>query len=215
MKNHFVLVFIIAVLSVSLFAGKYDIRRLKWGMSIEEVQEVEGLGSNLYKGEELSGIQIEVLFGCDKQGLYSVTYHARTQEFADIADNRLRDKYGTPKTELDYSFLMKSRHILKRYPTAVVAIMVDGDYSALDNIKSTGSGISERNIIKNGLTKRKMWEYGNTVVLLLISPEGAALSYWSKAYHYTSKEKFKALVEELKKRAKKTGKNKSEKVDKF
>lgn len=215
MKNLFFLVFIISVLSLCLFAGEYDIRKLKWGMSVEELQQEEGLGSNLYKEEELSGIKVEVLFGCDNQGLYSVTYHTRTQEFADIADNKLRDKYGSPKTELDYSFLMKSKNILKRYPTAVVYIVEEGDYSELDNIKSTGSGISEKKLIRNGLSKRKKWEYGNTVALLLISPDGAALSYWSKAYHYESKEKFKALILELKKRVKKTGKNKSEKVEKF
>lgn len=105
MKKNFVFFFISVMLVSFVFSEEYDIRKLKWGMSFEEIQRSEGLGNNFYKSEDLLGIRVEVLFGFDSKGLYSVTYSTRERFFANEARKVMKKKYGEPKSDLDYSHL--------------------------------------------------------------------------------------------------------------
>ncbi len=186
-----------------VFSQQYDIRKLKWGMPYDKVMEVEGLKDSLYKSEELLGMQVEVLFGCGSKGLYSVAYQTMNAEFVIRLTPLLTKKYGEPGSDLDYSFLMESKDILKRHPVAVVDIVLENDFTELNKIEASYSNVDERKIIKGGLTKRKTWEYGNTVALLLDNVTGGVLSYRPKDLHYANKKKFEQLLEEFKKTAKK------------
>jgi hypothetical protein len=207
--------FLTSVMLVSfVFSEEYDIRKLKWGMSFEEIQRIEGLGSNFYKSEDLLGIRVEVLFGFDSKGLYSVTYSTRERFFANEARKVMVKKYGEAKTDLDYSHLLKVQSILKKHPDAVVLAFEDGDFSELDDIRSTDAIVNEKKVIRNALTKRGMWEFGSTIALLLDSHEGAALTYWSKTYHNENKKKFDEFIKELKTKVTKKKKKKDD-ADKF
>lgn len=213
MKKNFVF-FLISVMLVSfVFSEEYDIRKLKWGMSFEEIQRSEGLGNNFYKSEDLLGVRVEVLFGFDSKGLYSVTYSTPEKFFANEARKVMVKKYGEAKSDLDYSHLLKVKDILIKHPDAVDLAFEDGDFSELDDIQSTHAIVNEKKVIRNALTKRDMWEFGSTIALLLDSHEGAALTYWSKSYYDENKKKFDEFFKELKKKVKK--KKKSDDADKF
>lgn len=214
MKKTFSLLLVIIVTGFFIFSQEYDIRKLKWGMSFDEVTEIEGLKDSLYKSEELLGMKVEVIFGCNNKGLYSVIYSTMNPAFGQVAADKLNQKYGEPKIDLDYSFLLESKEILLQYPRAVVDILEKNDLTEFNRIGTSYSNVNVRKIIKGGLTKRKMWEYGNTTALLLDSPTGGILSYRPKAHHELNKKKFKELLEELKKEAKKKKKT-SEVDDKF
>jgi hypothetical protein len=213
MKKNFVFFFISVMLVSFVFSEEYDIRKLKWGMSFEEIQRAEKLGSDFYKSEDLLGIRVEVLFGFDSKGLYSVTYSTRERFFANEARKVMKKKYGEAKSDLDYSHLLKVKDILIKHPDAVALAFEDGDFSELDDIQSTDVIVSEKKVIRSALSKRDMWEFGNTIALLLDSHEGAALTYWSKTYHNENKKKFDEFFKELKKKVKK--KKKSDDADKF
>lgn len=214
MKKIFVF-FLTSVMLVSVvLSEEYDIRKLKWGMSFEEIQRAEGLSDNFYKNEELLGVSVEVLFGFDSKGLYSVTYYTRERFFANEARKVMKKKYGEAKSDLDYSHLLKMKSILKKHPDAVALAFEDGDFSELDHIQSADPVVNEKKVIRNALTKRDMWEFGSTIALLLDSHEGAALTYWSKTYHNANKKKFEEFFKELKKKVKKK-KKKSDDADKF
>jgi hypothetical protein len=215
MKKSFVFILASVILVSCLVSEEYDIRKLKWGMSFEEVQAIEGLGSNFYKEEELLGIKVEVLFGCDNKGLYSVSYTTRETTFAEDARKVMVKKYGEPKSGLDYALLVKIKDMLDHYPDAVMQVLENNDFSTLANVKGADSAVNEKKIIASALAKRDMWEFGNTTALLLKSIEGASLTYWSKTYHNESKKKFEAFLEELKKKAKKVEKKKNTEGDKF
>lgn len=214
MKNIFVFFLTVVMMVSFVFSEEYDIRKLKWGMSFEEIQRVEGLSSNFYKNEELLGIRVEVLFGFDSKGLYSVTYSTKERFFANEARKVMVKKYGEAKSDLDYSYLLKVQSILKKHPDAVVLAFEDGDFSELDDIQSTDVVVNEKRVIRNALIKRDMWEFGSTIALLLDSHEGAALTYWSKTYHNENKKKFDEFFKELKKKVTKK-KKKNDKADKF
>ncbi|MGD2086124.1 MAG: hypothetical protein PVH61_08075 [Candidatus Aminicenantes bacterium] len=214
MKKNFVFFLTGVMLASFLFSEEYDIRKLKWGMTFEEIQRAEGLGSNFYKSEVLLGIRVEVLFGFDSKGLYSVTYSTRERYFANEVRKVMKKKYGEPKSDLDYSHLLKVKNILEKHPDAVALAFEDGDFSELDDIRSTDAVVNEKKVIRNALTKRDMWQYGNTIALLLDSHEGAALTYWSKTYHNENKKKFAEFFKELKKKVTKK-KKKSDDADKF
>lgn len=214
MKKNFVF-FLTGVMLVSfVFSQEYDIRKLKWGMPYEEIQRIEGLGSDFYKSEQLLGITVDVLFGFDSKGLYSVTYSTQERFFADEVRKIMVKKYGEAKSGLDYSNLIKVQSILKKYPDAVVLAFDDGDFSELDDIQGTEVIVSEKKAIRNALTKRDMWEFGNTIALLLKSPRGAALTYWSKTYYNENKKKFDEFITELRKNVT-TKKKKKDDADKF
>ena len=215
MKKYFVFILVSVIVVSCLFPEEYDIRKLKWGMSFEEVQTIEGLGSNFYKEEELLGLKVEVLFGCDNKGLYSVSYTTRERIFAEDARKVMVKKYGEPKSGLDYSLLVKIKAMLDHFPDAVMEALEKNDFSALANAKGTESAVNEKKIIRSALAKRDMWEFGNTTALLLESIDGAGLTYWSKTYHYESKKKFDAFIDELKKKAIKVEKKKPTEGDKF
>ena len=214
MKKIF-LFLLLSIIAVSFaFSEEYDIRKLKWGMSFEEIQRAEGLSDNFYKNEELLGVRVEVLFGFDSKGLYSVTYSSQEGFFANEVRKKKKKKYGEPKSGLDYSYLLKVKNILKKHPDAVALAFEDGDFSELDDIQSTNAVVNEKRVIRNALAKRDMWEYDNTIALLLDSHQGSALTYWSKTYHNENKKKFDEFFTELKKKVKKK-KKKSDDADKF
>lgn len=215
MKKVFVFIFAAVILVSFVSSQEKDIRQLRWGMSFDEVQKIEELKDVFYKQEELLGVSVEVIFGMGGKGLYSVTYSAREREFAEKAGELLNKKYGDPKTDLDYSYLINSKNILDQYPDVVIQIYEKNDFSRLETVKSTDATINVKRIIKAGLSKRSMWEHGNTVALLLDSPEGIVLSYYSKPYHYENKKKFNTILADLKKKAKKEIKKKATDVDKF
>jgi hypothetical protein len=214
MKKIFVFLLTGVMLVSFVFSEEYDIRKLKWGMSFDEIQRAEGLGNNFYKTEDLLGIRVEVLFGFDSNGLYSVTYSTRERFFANEARKVMVKKYGEAKSDLDYSYLLKMQKILKKHPDAVVLAFEDGDFSELEDLQSTDAIVNEKKVIRNALTKRGRWEFGSTIALLLDSHEGAALTYWSKTYHNKNKKKFDEFIKELKKKVKKKKKKKDD-ADKF
>lgn len=202
MKKVFLLVLTVIVIGTTAFSQDYDVRKLKWGMAYGKVKEVEKLGDSFFKEEELLGMKMEVVFGCGTGGLYSVTYSTMNAEFVERLSPVLIKKYGEPSSDLDYSFLMEAKDILKRHPRAVVDILEKNDYTALDEIEESYSNVDERKIIKGGLAKRMAWKYGNTVVLLLNNVTGGVLSYRPKASYDESKKKFNDLLVELKKQVK-------------
>jgi hypothetical protein len=210
MKKVSLLILIIVIIGAVAFSQENDVRKLKWGMSYTEIKEIEGLGDSLFKQEELLGMKVEVVFGCGTKGLYSVTYSSKNPSFLKKASEVLNKKYGEPKKDLDYSFLLEAKEMLKQYPRAVVDIFFKNDYKELEKIESTYSKTDAKRIIRGGLTKRNKWEYGNTVALMLDNVSVAILSYRPKAHHYANKKKFNALMEELKKKVgekKKTSKS--------
>ena len=197
-----------------VFSQEYDIRKLKWGMPFEEIQRIEGLSSDFYKSEDLLGAKVEVLFGFDSKGLYSVTYSTPERFFANEVRKVMKKKYGEPKSDLDYSHLLSVKNILVKHPEEVVMVLEDGDFSELDNIESEDAVVNEKKVMRDALTKRSMWEFGNTIALLLDSYEGAALTYWSKNHHNENKKKFDEFYKELRKKVT-TKKKKSDEAEKF
>ncbi|MGE5340518.1 MAG: hypothetical protein ACM3SY_03460 [Candidatus Omnitrophota bacterium] len=202
MKKHYISI-VMVVIFLSLFPSllrpqQADIRKLNWGMPFDQVQRIENLKGEFYKDEELFGTKVEVLFGCDMKGLYSVTYSTQEKFFADQANKMLQKKYGAPKTSLDYGFLLRSKDILKSYPDTVIPVFEKGTFFKLN--ENPEIPMEEKKVIRVGLTKRSIWEYGNTVVLLLNSVDGAVLSYYSKPYYEESKKNFTDFMTELKRK---------------
>jgi hypothetical protein len=211
MKKIFLFTFLITLTACLVFAQDYDIRKLKWGMAFDDVKSAEDLGDDFFKTEEIMGIDVNINFGFDYRGLYSVIYSTRDKDFMTKVGDVLRKKYGNPKTGLDFSFLVQSKSLLKKYPEAVVNLYEKGNEAALEKIKNS----DERKLIKTILTRRNMWTYGNTWVLLLDTPEVTVLSYWFKDHQLESKTKFVELIEELKKKVKKEKTKKAKEADKF
>ncbi|MCP4154573.1 MAG: hypothetical protein GY757_43015 [bacterium] len=209
MKKLFLTILIIVVMGSLAFSEENDIRQLNWGMSYEKVKDIEGLTHSFYKAEELLNLQVEVVFGSDlKKGLISVIYSCSELIFVDTIKEKLTEKYGEPKKDMDYSFLIEAQEILKRHPRAALDILLEQDFSEFNKIDATSSDVDESKIIKGGLAKRSMWEYGKTTVLLLNNVTGGILSYRPKTEHLENKKKFTLLVEELKVLAKKNTKKK-------
>jgi len=213
MKKVLLLVLLVIVFVVPGFSEEDDVRKLNWGMSYKKVKEIEGLGRDFYKTEELLGMKVEVVFNCGNRGLYSVVYSSKNVEFVERMAPLLIKRYGEPGTDLDYSFLMESKDILNEYPRAVVDIVVDKDFTELNQIGTSYANVDVKKIIKGGLADRQKWEYGNTVAMLLNDVPGGILSFRPKTEHYENKKKFEAFLEELKKRAKGKGDKKSKKKD--
>lgn len=216
MKKVLLLVLLVIGFVVPGFSEEADVRKLTWGMSYKKVKEIEGLRSNFYKTEELLGMKVDVVFNCGNRGLYSVVYSSKNVEFMERVGPLLVERHGEPGTGLEYSFLMESKDILKKYPRAVVDIITDKDFTALNQIGTSYSNVDVKKIIKGGLAVRKKWEHGNTVTLLLNDVPGGILSFRPKTEHYANKKKFEAFVEELKKQVKgKTTKKTKKKDDIF
>ncbi len=212
MKKLMLAVLIIMLVGGLCFSQEYDIRKLKWGMSYDDVKRIEGLDDTLYKGETLQDVNVEVVFGVGKKGLHSVIYSSKDLAFAQMAAAVLSRKYGDSGKGMDYAFLVEAQEILKRYPKAVVELLEDKDYSALNLVGQ--SSTQHQKIIKGGLAKRQMWEYGTTVVLLLDSgTEGGVLSYRYKNIHQESEVKFGALLKELKGMVKQKQKKQASETD--
>ena len=211
MKRLILFTVLVIIMSSLLVCQDYDIRKLKWGMPFEDVKQAEALGEDFFKQEELLGISVDVRFGFDYKGLYSVIYSTRGKEFAGKASEVLHKKYGKSDIGLDYSFIMQSRAILNQHSEEVVNTYEKGDMSYLDKIKNS----DERKLIRNLLTKQAKWEFGNTVALLLDSPDVGSLSYWAKVHHYENKKKFAQLLVDLKIKNKKNAAKKTDDTDKF
>lgn len=209
-----VLIVLLAVFIAStmpVFSQDYDIRKLRWGMSFEAVKAAENLGDDFFKQEELLGIMVEINFGFDYKGLYSVTYSTRDKEFAVKAGDVMKKKYGEPGTSLDYPFILQSKIILKQYPKQVLEFYEKGDASSLDTVSSR----DERKLIRNALAKQDIWHYGNTTALLLNSQDVAKLSYWSKPHFEENKKKFSDFLTELKSKIQQAPKKKTDDTEKF
>jgi len=213
MKKILLLVLLVIIFVVPGSSQEDDVRKLKWGMSYKTVKEIEGLGRDFYKTEELLGMKVEVVFNCGNRGLYSVVYSSKNVEFTERMAPLLIKRYGEPGTDLDYSFLMESRDILDEYPQAVVDIVVDKDFTELNQIGTSYANVDVKKIIKGGLAARQKWEYGNTVAMLLNDVPGGILSFRPKTEHYENKKKFEAFLEELKKQVKGKADKKSKKKD--
>ncbi len=192
-------VFIFAILCVTLLTSQeYDIRKLKWGMSYDKVTQIEGLGSELFKQERLLGMKVEVAFGCGARGLYSVTYTSEDRSFAVKASAKLNQKYGNPREGLDYSFLMDISEVLKQFPEVVDAILTSNNFALLGQIEVSYEGMDVRKALRGAMSKRTVWEGGNTIALMLDSPDKVVLSYRPKKEHYANKKKFEAVWKEIK-----------------
>lgn len=219
MNKGFLMVLLAVLLTLTLtltftmpvFSQDYDIRKLRWGMSFEAVKAAENLGDDFFKQEELLGIMVEINFGFDYKGLYSVIYSTREKEFAVKAGEVMKKKYGEPKKGLDYAFIMQSKIILKQYPKEVLAFYEKGDAMLLNSVSSR----DERKLIRNALAKQDIWQYGNSTALLLYTQDVAKLSYWSQAHFAASKKKFDGLLAELKSRIKQAPKKKADDTEKF
>ncbi|MCP4214984.1 MAG: hypothetical protein GY765_10015 [bacterium] len=215
MKKAYLFVIITCIIGSFLFSQQTDIRRLKWGMSYAKVKEIENLEDTLYKQDELLGIKVEIVFGCGKSGLTSVIYSTDDTTFVQKASEKLSKKYGEFKKDMDYAFLIEAKDILMQHPKAVIGMLEQNDLTELNNI-TTGGRSNAKLIIKGGLAKRYMWEYNNTVALLLDNVTTAILSYRPKKQYNEDKEKFKLLVQELKKKIKDDdAKKQSEEMDNF
>jgi len=210
MKKLFVFILVVVFVNVSLYPDEYDIRKLKWGMSFEQVQEIEGLESNFYKSEELLGIKVEVLFGCNNKGLYSVTYSTRERFFAQEARKVMVNKYGEPESDLDYSYLLNVKSVLKKHPNLLLKFLDTGEPPNVEKIENLDFSATDKKILRAALLKRDKWEYGNTVALLFDTVEGSALSYWDKSHHYESKKMFDEFIKDLRKNTKIPEKKKSD-----
>lgn len=206
---------IMTFLVVSLVqAQDNDIRKLKWGMGINAVKKIENLGDDNYKEEELLGSKVEVIFNCDKRGLYAVTYVTNDINFVDRVKPLLDKKYGEPGKGIDYSFLMEQKRILTKHAKIVVEIVAKNDYSGLNQLEASYGGVDERKVIKAGLSTRKMWSGGKTVALMLDDYNSAVLSYRPKQLHEENKKKFEVFIANLKSKVKKD-KKASESSDNF
>lgn len=211
MRKFFLGCILVGLASVFLFLEEFDIRKLKWGMNYTELRKAEGLESDFYKTEEVLGLKVEVLFNLGKRGLHSVTYSTREKEFYDQARAVLEKKYGAPVKDLDYTYLLQSELVLKDYPGIVLEFLEKQDPAVLDSMRTTEGKMA----IRVGLATREVWQYGNTIVLLVSSPEGVVLSYRWKVEHQENKQKFEVLLETLKKKSKKPGEKEEEDVEKL
>jgi len=217
MKKHFVFFITLIVFLAGSFksgAEEFDIRQLKWGMSFEVVKKIENLKDDFYKEEDILGAKIEVLFGCDLKGLYGVTYSTPDKFFYGEINRVLRKKYGEPKTDLDYTYIMKSKDLFLRFPEIVMYILEKKNFTPLT--MNTEMTINEKKIFRVGLAKRLFWEYGNTDVLLVDTVDGVVVVYQNKAYFSENKKKFADFLVQLKKQIEENSKKKdTEEVEKF
>jgi len=211
MKRLFLGVLVVTVFFSFLFSDEYDIRKLKWGMTYSQVSAAEGLTNEFFKLEDVLGVKVEVVFNIGSKGLFSVTYSTRNIEFHTKAQNVLVKKYGEPEEDLDYSFLMQARLILLEFPDAVLEYMKKPSLAILNKIPSTDGKL----VFRLGLAKREIWQFGNSVALLVSGNDGVVLSYHSKNHYEESKKKFAELLETIKTKAKKYEQKQAEDVEKL
>lgn len=190
--NKILLAFLVVVLLPFLLGAaaddmnEYDVRQLKWGMSPEEVKQVENLQNSflstsgnlvLYKNAKLFENDIMITFCFDSNNqLQTVNYESLkiNSEYDGKFLEALREKYeekeqgkeeGKEKskevkkteTTLNYFKIIKNKKYLYKYPEKVREY-AQNDYQ----IKLKGS--SDYDLRKN-LLKAKIWKHGNTIIL--------------------------------------------------
>jgi hypothetical protein len=190
--NKILLAFLVVVLLPFLLGAaaddtnEYDVRQLKWGMSPQEVKQVENLQNSflstsgnlvLYKNAKLFENDIMITFCFDSNNqLQTVNYESLkiNSQYDGKFLEALREKYekkeqgkeeGKEKskevkkteTTLNYLKIIKNKKYLYKYPEKVREY-AQNDYQ----IKLKGS--SDYDLRKN-LLKSKIWEHGNTIIL--------------------------------------------------
>lgn len=200
MKKGILLTIVFILFGAGLLAQEYDIRKLKWWMSYDKVVKAEKLEDSLFKEDILLDAKVEVIFGINQKGLYSVTYNTQDSMFAENVIPKLDKKYGPSRKELDYTFLMvQTQNLLKKYPQAVLNIMEKQDYSDLATLDiSYEEKVNLKKILKNGLTPHSYWE-GETTSALLFEDNDTVLSYRPKSFHYENKKTFELLLAQIRK----------------
>ncbi len=194
---------ILFILATGLFAtlitaDEYDIRKLKWGMPLDEVRKIENLTDTLYKDEILLESKTEVVFGLGTEGLEYVIYSTKDMTFLGRVTELLNRKYGKSTNILDYTFLLDAEKIMKANPEAILMAVEDDDFSGFFSIEKQKRGQGTAQALKAGLKKRKFWKKGNTAILLLDNIHEVYLSYRPLEIHEASKVKFKKIMKELK-----------------
>lgn len=166
-------------------ADGYDVRQLKWGMSPEEVKQVENLQNSyltasgnlvLYKNAKLFENDIIITFCFDSNSqLQTVNYESLkiNSQYDEEFLEALKEKYEkkeetedekeknkeTKKTEttLNYLKIIKNKKYLYKYPEETREYAENGYQFDL-------KGSNDYDLRKN-LLKSKIWEHHNTVIL--------------------------------------------------
>lgn len=180
----FLMVFLLPFLLGAAADGtdEYDVRQLKWGMSPEEVKQVENLQNSylstsrnlvLYKNAKLFENDIMITFCFDSNNqLQIVNYESSNinSQYDEKFLNTLKEKYETKEegkekskevrktdTTLNYLRIIKNKKYLYKYPEEARKY-AKNDY--LFDLK----GSDDYDLRKN-LLNAKIWKHQNTVIL--------------------------------------------------
>lgn len=211
MKRAFFIILTISLLTTFISAEEYDIRKLNWGMTLDEVRKAENLTDTLYKDEVLLDSKTEVVFGIGASGLEYVIYSTKDMSFLEKVTNLLNNKYGKPTEVLDYTFLLDAEKIMKSHPQAILMAVEDRDFSGFFSIKQNKKGRATAEALEAGLKMRKFWKKDKTAILLLDNMHEVYLSYRPLKIHEESRGKFAEIVKELKAQVNKKATRKKEK----
>lgn len=218
--NKILLAFLIAALLPFLICAaadgtdEYDVRQLKWGMSPEEVKQVENLQNSylsasgnlvLYKNAKLFENDIIITFCFDSNSqLQTVNYESLkiNSQYDEKFLEALKEKYekkeeGKEKsreikkteTTLNYLKIIKNKKYLYKYPEEAWKY-AQNDYQ----IKLKGSNDYA---LKKNLLKAKIWEHRNTVILCNPIRGNSSLlivQYINKELWEKSKKEYENLV---------------------
>jgi len=241
--NKILLAFLIVALLPFLMCAaqdgtdEYDVRQLKWGMSPQEVKQVENLQNSylsasgnlvLYKNAKLfeNDIMISFCFNSNSQ-LQTVNYESLkiNSDYDEKFLEALKEKYekkeaGKDKKEkskeikktettLNYLKIIKNKKYLHKYPEEARKY-AQNDYQ----IKLKGSNDYD---LKKNLLKAKIWKQGNTVILYNPIQGNSSLlivQYIDKELWEKSKTEYENLVNmELKEIIAKKAEPAEEKID--
>ena len=217
----------VVILPFLMFAAadgsdEYDVRQLKWGMSPEEVKQVENLQNSflsssgnlvLYKKAKLFENDIMITFYFDSNNqLQTVNYESLkiNSSYDEKFLEALREKYEKKEegkdekekskeiikteTTLNYLKIIKNKKYLYKFPQEVWEY-AQNDYQ----IKLTGSNDYD---LRKNLLKAKIWKHRDTVILYNpIRGNSSLLSvqYINKELWEKSKTEYENLVnQELK-----------------
>lgn len=165
---------------------EYDVRQLKWGMSPEEVKQVENLQNSyqstsgnlvLYKNAKLFENDIMITFCFDSNNqLQTVNYESLkiNSQYDEKFLEALKGKYeqkeqgkeeGKEKskevkkteTTVNYLKIIKNKKYLYKYPEKAREY-AQNDYQ----IKLKGGNDYD---LRKNLVKAKIWKHGNTIIL--------------------------------------------------
>jgi len=205
------------ILPFLVFAGadgsdEYDVRQLKWGMSPEEVKQVENLQNSflsasgnlvLYKKAKLFENDIMITFYFDSNNqLQTVNYESLkiNSSYDEKFLEALREKYEKKeegkdeKTTLNYLKIIKNKKYLYKFPQEAWEY-AQNDYQ----IKLKGSNDYD---LRKNLLKAKIWKHRDTVILynpLRGNSSLLSVQYINKELWEKSKTEYENLVnQELK-----------------